>query len=393
MIHRNLRYTTGWEWHVLQLPQPIQQAPARRALKTLPQANEQANEPNGSCYELKQAFPKAADWIDASYECTSNNVLLSNVEGHGPVVQGTILFQLSEDSKDIAPFHFWLSSHTLLTMHDDMRIPLRLQNLVHLESYESFQSAPEAFFYMIGVLLESLHVGLDIFEDKLGKLELDIRERNRKGLLDDIIDVRYELLHYNHLYLPIREFEGLTKEAFLESITDTESYMKMQHRFDRIDILLKHYAGEIDTLISVDDAISNFKGNEIIRTLTIFTVVCLPATIFGAVWGSNFEWLPFKHSPLGFMYMMLAILCITGVIYYILWKRGWTGDILQRKKDIKKKKLKAMQPLLELTSHESDTEVLPSRKERNKREKLPLKQLEKSPEYSIDSPLPSRKQK
>ncbi|URN96621.1 MAG: magnesium transporter CorA family protein [Candidatus Pristimantibacillus lignocellulolyticus] len=387
MIHRNLRYMTGWEWHVLQLQhKPLTHEPQ---IKFESNKIKEDKRFSGEKYELMRTHPDVSQWIESSYDRITNNIVMQHVENHGVVVHGTILIQLSEDTKDIAPFHFWLSSNKLITMQTDTRIPLRLQNLDHLPLYEQCHSAPEAFFCMIGILLESLDIGLDQFEERLGQLELDMRERNRKDLLDDIIERRYELLHYSHLYLPIREVEGLAKEAFLDTLTASASYIRIQHRFNRIDSLLKHYAMEIDTLISVDDALSNFRGNEIIRTLTIFTVICLPITLFGAIWGSNFIWLPFKNEPLGFLYTLGAILIITSFIYFLLWKRGWTGDILmhrKKSKQLSKLSINILKPL-EL----EEFSQLPSRKSRNKKEKN-LGNLESVvTEYANDKPLPSRK--
>lgn len=388
MIHRNLRYMAGWEWHVLQLKHiPVsssrrQHASSKAHSASVNDADERyATEKR----ELIQAYPEAAAWINDSYERFTNNILIQKVEQYGPVVQGTILIQLSDDEQDVAPFHFWLSGNKLLTMQRDTRIPLRLQHLTMLEEYERCQHAPEAFFIMLGTLLESLHIGLDQFEKRLGQLEKDMKEQNRKDLLDTIIERRYELLHFSHLYLPIRELEGLAKEAFLDQLTNSEGYQRLQYRFQRVDNLLKHYAIEIDTLISVDDALSNFRGNEIIRTLTIFTAICLPASIIGALWGTNFVKIPFKNEPLGFIYMIGAILIITAFIYYLFWRKGWTGDILSKRKSAKPEKLNEIilkQPL---------PEELPSRKQRGKKIK---EQAEAMPmELTNDAPLPSRKRK
>jgi len=398
--HRYLRYLTGWEWHVLQLDKnhhsesdtAVEDDPLSEYPVTSSNTNYSVSQMREK-RELSRKFPEAASWIDQSYDRKKNNIMMQHRTNSEVVIYGTILIQLSEDIKDIAPFHFWLSPTKLITIHDDARIPLKLQSIEHVSSYEHCLSAPEAFLNMIGTLLENLHIGLDQFEEKLGKLECAMRDRNRKGLLEDIIERRYDLLHFNHLFLPIRELEGIAKEAFMEELTSTESYKRIQHRFDRIDTLLEHYAKEIDTLISVDDALSNFRGNEIIRTLTIFTVVCLPATVIGAIWGSNFDLLPFKTHSHGFIYMLGTTFIITLSILLLLWNRGWTGDILQKSR--KKKKENKTAPLstsISSTATKEDTieiKPLPSRRQKSRMGKIA------APEHknSSDEPLPSRRYK
>lgn len=396
MIHRNLRYIAGWEWHVLQLKHIPVSASRRQHMhsKALSDSLHNADERYlNEKRELAQSYPEAAAWINDSYERFTNNIFIQKIDNYGAVVQGTILLQLSDEEQDVAPLHFWMSTSKLITMQRDTRIPVRLQNLNMLEEYERCQHAPEAFFLMLGMLLESLHVGLDRFEQRLGQLEKDMKEQNRKDLLDTIIERRYELLHYSHLYLPVRELEGLAKEAFLDQLTNSEGYQRIQYRFQRVDSLLKHYAIEIDTLISVDDALSNFRGNEIVRTLTIFTAICLPASIIGAIWGTNFIKLPFKDEPLGFLYMIGAILLITAFIYFLFWRKGWTGDILSKRKPIQHEKLneiilKHVHPSAESTKPKE----LPSRKLRGKKQQEQAEPVA-AEKAKPDAPLPSRKRR
>jgi len=105
----------------------------------------------------------------------------------------------------------------------------------------------------------------------------------------------------------------------------------MEHKLSRIESLLMHYALEIDTLLTMDDAISTFRGNDIMKTLTIFTALFTPATVVGALWGMNFSRLPWTVQPWGFMAMCLVVIAATLVIYWWLWHKGWTGDLLKGK--------------------------------------------------------------
>ena len=97
--------------------------------------------------------------------------------------------------------------------------------------------------------------------------------------------------------------------------------------------LLSHYAMEIDTLLMMDDAISNFRGNDIMKTLTIFTALFMPATVIGAVWGMNFERIPWAGERWGFITVSAIIVVTTLLIYWWLWHKGWTGDLLNGRSD------------------------------------------------------------
>lgn len=349
MIRQQLRYPSGWEWHLLQ-----QAGEGARQEKPLPSrkssgdtsrnaAGKRSLPPSGQdgkeqAFELKRQFPECARWIDECEARRTNQIVVDRVEGTEPIVYGTLMIQISDDASDIQPFHFWLSKQRLITIYDDIRLPLRLQNGSHSMIYEECKLAPEAFFIMISALLESFHDGLDGFERRLGELEHTMRHRNRTGLLDVIFDRRYDLLHWSHLFIPIREIHSAAKEAFSQELMDTDGFKRITYKLERIDALLKHYALEIDTLISMDDAISSFRGNDIMKTLTIFTVLFLPATVIGALWGMNFDTMPWRKQEWGFGVTCAGILLITIGIYFWLWRKGWTGDLLVKKKQ----KLKLM---------------------------------------------------
>lgn len=328
MIHRMLRYPAKWDWHMLQLSkQPVKEQTIQDTAAGNPSLHAEPD-----MLEVKRMLPACSSWLEEAKERSSNHISVDSLSDEGAVISGTLMVQVSEEQADIQPFHFWLSATTLVTMHGDMRLPLRLQSPLHTQKYEQCGSAPEAFFIMIGVILESFHAGLDGFERRLGELEKAMRHRNRSGLIDTIFDRRYDLLHWSHLFIPVREVHGAAKEAFMEELTAKDAFQRITHKLDRIDTLLKHYSLEIDTLISMDDAMSSFKGNDIIRTLTIFTVLCLPGTVAGTLMGSNFHWLPLRDKPWGFVIMIAVIAIITGGLYMWLWKKGWTGDILRYRK-------------------------------------------------------------
>ncbi|QAY66903.1 magnesium transporter CorA family protein [Paenibacillus protaetiae] len=340
MIHRVLQFGAGWEWHMLQpqlhidlngpLPKRTSREPA--AASTVSDLLEQRREQFEAMNAVKQLLPECAGWLDTCLGNTSNRITTARTPGIGPHVYGTVIFQISEEQDDLQPLHFWASEKQLVTVQTDLRLGIRMQGDEEKMSLEQSLSAPEALMAIFSAILQPFQDGLDGFEQRLGDLERSMRYRNRTSLIDIIFDRRYELLHWSHLFIPIREIHSAVKEAFMEQITGTEGYRRMTAKLDRIDLLLKHYTIEMDTLIAMDDAISSFRGNDIMKTLTIFTAIFTPATVVGALWGENFDFLPWTHERWGFAVSTAIVLLITIAIYFWLWRKGWTGDILYGKR-------------------------------------------------------------
>lgn len=334
MMHRMLRFPSNWEWHVLLEQRPAMAGLSRRHRTSEMDASAAAAHSDAqgdraaSVRALKGSQPELAFWLDESENCEYNHIVVSELPGGEPVLHGTLLYQASDEQEDVVPLHFWMTNGRLYTIHTDLRLSIRLQLDPWEEKLNRCKTAPEAFFVILSAILETFHAGLDKFEKRLGELEQSMRLSNGKGLMNRIFERRYDLLHWNHLFIAIYEVHGAAKEAFMEKLTEEEEFKRMDFKLQRIHALLDQYATEIDTLLTMDDAISNFRGNDIMKTLTIFTVLLSPATVIGAMWGMNFELIPWARQPWGFTAMCIITVVITLGIYWWLRRKGWTGDLL-----------------------------------------------------------------
>lgn len=305
MTHRKFRYQAGWEW-----------IPSLQAS-------------DNSHLALKKELPLCARWLDDSLLRTSNHIHVTGLEQGGSLLQGSLLLQMSDDEQDVQMLHFWLTAERLVTLHQDLRLALRMQRSPWSERLEQCGSAPEAFMLLLSHVLDTFHDGLDRFESRLHQLENSMRRRNRTDLMDGIFECRYVLLHWSQLFIPVLEVEMAAKEAFLLHYERTESFSRLRFKLERIDGLIKHYNLQIDTLISMDDAISNLRGTDVMKTLTIFTTLFTPAGVIGALWGMNFQRLPWLRETWGFALVLGITALLTAAVYIWLWYKGWTGDLLK----------------------------------------------------------------
>lgn len=338
MIHRMLQFTAGWEWHMLQpvlydVQEPLPKRQPAAGMQPLAPSEEETAALEEQFLAIKRTLPECADWIDSCLEQFSNKITVTRTADSGALVHGTVVFQVSDDQEDLQPFHFWVSGNKLVTLQTDLRLSIRLQTSENELMLQACGTASEALLVVIGVILQPFQEGLDGFEQRLGELERSMRYRNRTRLIDTIFERRYELLHWSHLFIPIREIHSALKEAFMDELINTAMYKQVTAKLERIDTLLMHYTVEMDTLIAMDDAISTFRGNDIMKTLTIFTALFTPATVAGALWGVNFKLLPWSEQPWGFTVMTLIVILFTLVIYIWLWRKGWTGDLLYSRKN------------------------------------------------------------
>ncbi|NMO97287.1 magnesium transporter CorA family protein [Paenibacillus lemnae] len=288
--------------------------------------------------ELEDRFPEFSEWLGVATTLKGKNHLSVRMpDGINPVMLGTIMYTIASDldeDRENEQFYFYIDTDALITFNLDDETREMMREPDRVSMLNQCQQPIEGMFVLTRAILYYFHAGMDQFETRLREVESAMRKHNERHLLDRILTSRFELLYWNNLFIPFQELIAGSKEGYLDQIKDSRYYQQLLHRVERMETLFRHYHREIDTLISIDDAVHGFRGNEIMKTLTIFTVIVTPLTVVGAIWGMNFELLPITKPGWGFTVVMLLTILLTGGLYFWMYRKGWTGDLLKvRSKD------------------------------------------------------------
>jgi magnesium transporter len=244
-----------------------------------------------------------------------------------------IYYHEPNDAQTKLFLHYYVKENVLLTSYIDLGLLKRTNEQDVYDRLDTCKSATDAFYILFGEIINSFLEGIDEFEIALRKLQDERKKgRNSGKMLENIIDLRDMLLHWNALTLPAQDTLLAAREAFMDELQASKTYQRTSLRLERLFILLKYYEKEMDTLLSIEDNLINYRGNEIVRALTVFTVVFIPMTALGAVWGMNFKHMPELETPWGYGISLLIMFFSMTMIYLFLRKKGWTEDLLKGKK-------------------------------------------------------------
>lgn len=283
--------------------------------------------------KLRKDYPDSVEWLDMLPHLKTNYISVRFPDGKNSSIFGTIEYAKSSAKKngkrEVRKFHYFVYKDTLITINLDDQTWEELNKANRLIMLQQCDKAVEGLFVITRTVLHYLHKGMDVFECNLRELEHEMERSNKRYLMDEILASRYELLFWNNLFISFQELVVASKEAYQQEMKDNRFYNQLFYRVDRMDTLFVHYNNEIDTLISIDNAVSAFRGNEIMKTLTILTAVFTPATVIGAIWGMNFDIIPFSKVSWGFVGMIAIIGLTTTFMYFWMRKKGWTGDLLK----------------------------------------------------------------
>ncbi|MBB3131920.1 Mg2+ and Co2+ transporter CorA [Paenibacillus rhizosphaerae] len=284
--------------------------------------------------QLQEACPLIEEWLEIIPNIEQNYMSVRFPNGVDAVMFGTLPYSVKaevEDSGYVDRVHFYVQGDKLITINLDQNTREIMATEERTAMLHQCRSAVDGMFVLARTILHYFHLGLDHFEANLRKLEHAMEMDNQRYLMDKILNSRFALLYWSNLFTPFQELVAAAREGYLDKLENSRSFMQLLHRIERMDRAFRHYEDEIDTLISIDDAISAFRGNEIMKTLTILTAIFTPATVAGAIWGMNFENLPGIKVPWGFIGIMLITFLSTAIMYLWMHRKGWTGDLLKVK--------------------------------------------------------------
>jgi magnesium transporter len=132
---------------------------------------------------------------------------------------------------------------------------------------------------------------LDKIGHKLDSIEDDVFEGRSDEVVRDISNVKQEIISYRKIIKPERSTLRLLErhvERFLPEELE-EYFDDIVDAAERIWDMLDNYKEVVEALESTNESVINHRQNDILRVLTIFSVVLLPLTLITGIFGMNVQ--------------------------------------------------------------------------------------------------------
>ncbi|TRZ36063.1 Mg2+ transporter protein, CorA-like protein [Niallia circulans] len=248
-------------------------------------------------------------------------------------LSGSLIYNRKiEERGDYELFYFYLFDKYLITLdYHDNSLHLNKRSDI-IQSASNSISSVDGFMVILGNIMTDILYHIDTYEEKLDELIWDVKEKNSTKTLDKIYQSRHEILIWKNVMMPFLELKFAIEEAFGDDVTDGRDYKRVSKRIQRGLTLVDEYEKELNNLVHFEEVVSQHRGNEIMKTLTVFTALCTPIMALGALWGMNFKYMPELDWKFGYAISLALIVLTTVLIYAYLKTRGWMGDLLKAKK-------------------------------------------------------------
>jgi magnesium transporter len=164
---------------------------------------------------------------------------------------------------------------------------------------------------------------LDKIGHKLDTVEDEMFEGLAEEVVRDLSNVKQEIISYRKIIKPerttLRALERRT-ERFLPEELDVY-FDDIVDSAERIWDLLDNYKEVVEGLESTNESVISHRHNEVLRVLTVFTVLVLPLTLIASVFGMNVLF-PGEGTREAFWVILgLMVAAVAGLAAFFRWKR------------------------------------------------------------------------
>ena len=180
-------------------------------------------------------------------------------------------------------------------------------------------------YTIIDTVVDNYFSALESIEDKIDLFEDNVINNVSRDTLKEIYELKREMIIFRKAVWPLREVVNSLQRGDLPNINEsTLVYFKdvNDHVYEIIDtsqLFIDIITGMLDTYLS---SISN-KMNEVMKFLTIFSTIFIPATFLAGVYGMNFKNMPELSWQYSYPMFWIIITIISIIMIRYFRKKKW----------------------------------------------------------------------
>lgn len=188
--------------------------------------------------------------------------------------------------------NFFLGKNFLVTYHHGPLRSIQETEERCLKSTVHVARAPDRVAHaMLDSLVENYKPALDELSLEIAELETEVLRNPAPETLERILRVKKEVIHLRQIIGPQREvLQRFARGEFKLIRAHLVPYFRnVYDGLFRIGELAQNYADSLSNILQIYLNMSANKTSEIVKVLTMITILTTPATIVASWYGMNFE--------------------------------------------------------------------------------------------------------
>lgn len=180
-------------------------------------------------------------------------------------------------------------------------------------------------YALVDTVVDHYFIVLEKFGDILEEIEERIMFQGQKRDFDLLYTLKRELIHIRRSVWPLREVISKLERDEMKLIRkQTRFFIRdvYEHTIQAIDSV-ETYRDFISSLGDLYQSVISNKLNQVMKTLTIFSVIFIPLTFIAGVYGINFENVPEFNWEYGYAYFWALIVGMAIVTLAVFKYKKW----------------------------------------------------------------------
>jgi magnesium transporter len=242
--------------------------------------------------------------------------------------------RLEEDDRiGMAPIHLILGSHFLLTVH---REPIRaLEEVIrrwkeNTEGLDTDVGLP--VYNLLDTMVDYYFPVIDQIAERVDEMEDRLFEGTAGGALEKIFTLKKDLLELRRRVAPARDVVNVLLRRELPIFSEKsvvyfqDVYDHIVRVTDSIDTYRDLLSSALDTYLSVTSnrlAESANRLNQIMQTLTSWSIILMSAGVVAGIYGMNFKVMPELEWRYGYPLALGLMVILGGGLFVYFRGRKW----------------------------------------------------------------------
>jgi len=221
---------------------------------------------------------------------------------------------------------FFLGKNFLVTYHNEP-----IKSLVVTEEQATrgalhIARGPDRVAYnLLDAIVDNYKPALDELALKIGELEQEALQAPSKETLNEILRVKKEVMHLRQIIGPQREVIARFGRGEFKQIRPhmVPYYKDVYDALFQISEMAQSYTDSLTGILQVYLNMSSNQTGEVVKLLTLITVITTPLMMVGTWYGMNFHDMPELSWKHGYLIAFGVVALSTGLTYWYFKKKKW----------------------------------------------------------------------
>jgi magnesium transporter len=222
--------------------------------------------------------------------------------------------------------NFFLGKNFLVTYHE---VPIRaIQSAeeICLRGAGYVARAPDRVAHtLLDGIVENYKPALDELSLEIAEIENQVVQAPTKQTLNKILQIKKEVLHLRQIIGPQREVLARFAHGEFKVIRPhlVPYYRNVHDGLFHISELAQNYTDSLTGILQVYLNMSSNQTGEVVKVLTLITVVTTPLTFIGTWYGMNFRNMPELNWQYGYALAIGTTVVATAVTVWWFRRKHW----------------------------------------------------------------------